>query len=177
VTIDLIPPDTSIIDPPSEEEILRAAVVETARRYLGVREQPMGSNSGPVVNKFLAEGCDLNPGYAWCACYVSYVFDQNDVSKPDFRTALSVNWMRKARERNLVRAKDLARGVATAPEGSVGAYQKGSTQHGHTVLTRGKWRGRCGPTIEGNYKDGVRENMRCARQGKYFHLLGIYITR
>jgi hypothetical protein len=105
------------------------------------------------------------------------VFDQNEVSKPDYRTALSVNWMRKARERNLVRPKDLSRGIASAPEGSVGAYQKGSTQWGHTVMTRGPWKGKCGPTIECNYKDGVRENYRCVNIGEHFHLIGIYITR
>lgn len=169
--------DTGVIDRPTEEEILRTSVVDTAKGYLGTREQPMGSNSGPTVDKFLAEGCGLGPGYAWCACYVSYVYDQNEVSKPDFRTALSVNWMRKARERNLVRAKNLARGIATVPKGSVGAYQKGSTQHGHTIMAREQWRGQCGPTIEGNYNDGVRKNVRCANTEKYFHLLGFYILR
>lgn len=161
----------------SPVERLRFAVVDTARGYLGVREVPMGSNEGPQVNKFLREGCGLGPGYAWCSCFVSYVFDQNDVTKPDFRTALSVEWMEKARERNLVRAKDLSRGIAVAPRGSVGAYKKGSTRSGHTVLTRGEWSGRCGPTIEGNYNDAVGENVRCARRGKYFHLLGLYITQ
>jgi hypothetical protein len=158
-------------------QTVRQSVVDTARSYLGVKEKPRASNGGPMVETFLQEGCGLGPGYAWCACFAGYVLDQTDAEKPDFRTALSVDWMDRARERNLVRAKSLSRGIAQVPEGSIGAYERGQTESGHTVLSSSRWSGQCGPTIEGNLNHAVAEGERCARPNKYFHLVGFYITR
>lgn len=39
------------------------------------KEEPKGSNTGPMVNKYLAS-VGLKPGLPWCAAFVYYVFDQ-----------------------------------------------------------------------------------------------------
>jgi hypothetical protein len=55
---------------------MRAAVVEYALRYVGVREEPAGSNLGPqsgryahVIEKWQRWANGLT-GYAWCAAFV-----------------------------------------------------------------------------------------------------------
>ena len=53
--------------PKSPGEIL----VDTLRGYLGVKESPIGSNRGPVVDLFFT-GCGVSPGVAWCACFANY---------------------------------------------------------------------------------------------------------
>ena len=39
------------------------------------KEEPKGSNTGSMVNKYLAS-VGLKPGFPWCAAFVYYIFDQ-----------------------------------------------------------------------------------------------------
>jgi len=39
------------------------------------KEEPKGSNTGPMINQYLAS-VGLKPGLPWCAAFVYYVFDQ-----------------------------------------------------------------------------------------------------
>jgi hypothetical protein len=54
---------------------LLAAVVQIAKQEIGVLEVPAGSNSGPRVNEYL-HSVNLGPGYAWCAAFVYWCFEQ-----------------------------------------------------------------------------------------------------
>ena len=49
-------------------------MVKGAKNYLGVSEQPSGSNSGRMVRVFLRHS-GLSAGYAWCSSFVWYVVD------------------------------------------------------------------------------------------------------
>ena len=40
-----------------------------------IKEEPKGSNTGSVVNQYLAS-VGLKPGLPWCAAFVYYIFDQ-----------------------------------------------------------------------------------------------------
>lgn len=46
--------------------LLGKQVVEVAKRYLGIEEQPRGSNQGPYINEFLKH-VGLPPGNPWVA--------------------------------------------------------------------------------------------------------------
>lgn len=51
-----------------------AAVLDEARRYLGVREVPYASNRGTEVDYWVKEaGLDPKGAYPWCACFVGAV--------------------------------------------------------------------------------------------------------
>lgn len=55
--------------------VLLFAVVVMALKYaagfIGTREEPLGSNRGPLVTKFL-NSIGLDGGYPWCAAFVYY---------------------------------------------------------------------------------------------------------
>jgi hypothetical protein len=53
-------------------------VIEVANSQIGVLEQPLGSNSGPEVEKYLAS-VGLPKGNPWCMAFVYYCF--NEASK------------------------------------------------------------------------------------------------
>lgn len=68
---------------------LLRGVLEVARRQVGVRESG-GPNRGPEVEKFLAS-VGLGPGYAWCAAFAYFCFEQSAkalrIPNPAVRTA------------------------------------------------------------------------------------------
>jgi len=49
--------------------------VEIAVSQLGQKEEPIGSNSGPVVDEYL-KSVGLEPGYAWCQAFVYWCYAQ-----------------------------------------------------------------------------------------------------
>lgn len=55
-------------------DLTNGAVV-AATAYLGTKEDPPGSNSGTLVNEFLAS-VGLEPGVPWCAAFVHFCFLQ-----------------------------------------------------------------------------------------------------
>lgn len=52
---------------------LRLIALAAAVGQLGQKEEPKGSNSGPMVNKYLG-AVGLNPGYAWCQAFVYWCY-------------------------------------------------------------------------------------------------------
>ena len=54
---------------------LAAAALRYAQSQVGQREQPKGSNRGPMVDKYLAS-VGLQPGYAWCQAFVYWCYLQ-----------------------------------------------------------------------------------------------------
>lgn len=73
---------------------VRKNVVDTLVSYIGVKELT-GNNDGPEVEMFIAS-TGLNPkgGYAWCAAFISYVFQANSLSVPKY-SARAAAWFDK----------------------------------------------------------------------------------
>jgi hypothetical protein len=53
----------------------REAALRKAITQIGVTENPPGSNSGTMVDKYLAQA-GLNPGYPWCMAFVNWCYAQ-----------------------------------------------------------------------------------------------------
>ena len=91
----------------------RQCVANTALEYLGVTEAT-GKNDGPEVEAFLSV-TGLGPGYAWCASYMSFVFNECEVEapisawSPDWSNAGEVIWQQgdlPSKARLLVKRSD-----------------------------------------------------------------------
>lgn len=59
---------------PSDNTPVRIRALDVARKFIGVRENPAGSNWGFWVGKFLREGAGLNFAAPWCAAFVCYCY-------------------------------------------------------------------------------------------------------
>lgn len=55
-------------------------IVAIARTYLGVEEDPIGSNSGPLIDTWLAF-VGAHPGDAWCAAFACDVVHEARVAE------------------------------------------------------------------------------------------------
>ena len=87
------------VDAPSSKRLLpvdAAALLKTFAGYVGIKESPMGSNNGVMVNKFNAS-CGLAPGdhAPWCASVAHYGYLVNGA--PDRPGAYSPSWYRRTR--------------------------------------------------------------------------------
>jgi lysozyme family protein/peptidoglycan hydrolase-like protein with peptidoglycan-binding domain len=64
--------------PTPSAQTLAAIVIEIARREVGIREAPLGSNRGPRVDQYILT-TGLNPAAGstpWCMCFVYWCFKQ-----------------------------------------------------------------------------------------------------
>jgi peptidoglycan hydrolase-like protein with peptidoglycan-binding domain len=90
---------TPAITPEIPSPLLIQALV-IARQEIGVTEVPPGSNSGPRVNEYL-HSTNLGPGYAWCAAFVYFVFEQASAKlnrvNPLFKTASCLEHWKKTK--------------------------------------------------------------------------------
>lgn len=73
-----------------------ADLLRTFASYVGIKESPMGSNNGVMVNKFNAS-CGLKPSdhAPWCASVAHYGYMVNGA--PDRPGAYSPSWYAKTR--------------------------------------------------------------------------------
>lgn len=60
--------------------------LSVAVTQLGVTEQPIGSNSGPEVDKYLSS-VGLGPGYSWCMAFVYWCHVQAGEARQLMKTA------------------------------------------------------------------------------------------
>ena len=76
--------------------------IRVARSFVGQRE--IGHNGGPFVTKILAK-VGLGPGWAWCAAFVSDVFEEAGVEGigPKKGRAAVQNWSTWAWSLNIVK--------------------------------------------------------------------------
>lgn len=122
----------------------RLALREAAAR-IGVREQPLGSNSGPLVNIYLAS-VGLPPGNSWCAAFVFYCVDaaakKAGASNPLPRTGSCSALFRYAQRNGLL--------VSSPQAGDIFLCIGGETGHYHTGFVADDPSGGRFPTIEGN---------------------------
>jgi len=75
-------------------------VVATAARYVGVRENPPGSNRGPLIDKWEAYWRLGYLGWPWCGAFASAVLREADVTDVSHPSTAEI--CRKARERRWV---------------------------------------------------------------------------
>jgi len=72
------------------------ALLATFRSYVGIKEEPMGSNNGPMINKFnLSCGFEPRARAPWCASVTHYGYKINNA--PGRPGAYSPDWYKKAR--------------------------------------------------------------------------------
>jgi hypothetical protein len=129
---------------------LQVNVLEIAFNEIGVKEDPQGSNSGPMVDEYLAS-VGLVPGYAWCAAFVYWCFGQASAKlnrmNPVEKTAGCMEHWRKTKG-----YKVIARGAKENPgliePGSIFIISRGGGQ-GHTGIVKSVEDGYIN-TIEGN---------------------------
>lgn len=132
------------------ETTVYPAHLDTAMAYVGVTEAG-GKNSGPEIDRFLAS-VGLDPGYAWCAAFVSYALEvaRPAPSFPQTRSALARHF------RVPGYAIDMRRAVASNMEYEAGwivGWRRGTSIYGHVgFIIHGS-----GPrmrTVEGNTSPG-----------------------
>jgi len=85
------PPAGSALKP-----VEAAKLLEVFRGYLGMREEPLGSNNGPMINKFNAS-CGFKPSdhAPWCASVTHYGYLV--LGAPDRPGAYTPSWYSKLR--------------------------------------------------------------------------------
>lgn len=85
------------------------AVIAKAQSQVGVREQPLGSNRGPQVDKYIrATGLDPAAGsFAWCVCFLYWCFkeasEELGVPNPMPKTAGVLDLWNRTGQKGLLR--------------------------------------------------------------------------
>lgn len=84
--------------------LFRLAALDQAKKWVGVKEHPAGSNRGPQIDQW-QKRTNGATGYPWCAAFLFCMFD--DVGLNLKRVGLRLpsfvqDWVRWARERGYV---------------------------------------------------------------------------
>jgi hypothetical protein len=193
-TVATAQPASRIVEEPTARPEAGEVVVGIAVGYVGTVEE--GANRGAAVERF-QRAVGIPPGSAWCAAFVGSVLDEAERRSgrhlmPTVRSGVAVRYL----GRGSIRARDVLRGVARPPVGSLVVWRRGGTWRGHigfvlrddNAAVRGTaWYLRCGYTIEGNTRagsggsqtdgDGVWERLRCIQPGAYFRIVAFTPVR
>ncbi|WP_217424130.1 CHAP domain-containing protein [Magnetospirillum sp. UT-4] len=136
----------------------RSKVLEIAASQVGVREQPPGSNGGPVVDQYLAS-VGLGTGYAWCAAFVHWCCAGAAQAVPSavapIRTGGVMDLWRIAGQTpglTIISAAAATDDPQSVPPGAIFIINTGHG-HGHTGFVEAVTDGRLA-TIEGNTNEG-----------------------
>lgn len=135
------------------------AASHIAQQQLGQKEEPKGSNSGPMVDKYLAS-VGLNPGYAWCQAFVYWCYQQaaeaTKTKNPMVKTAGVLNcWNRTKKQTStaIVISKEelLAKGIKPqAGDQLILLFGNGTGHTGIVTAVTGTQQSLCMQTVEGN---------------------------
>jgi cell wall-associated NlpC family hydrolase len=129
---------------------LLALLLIIARKELGVKELPPGSNRGPRVEGYL-KSVHLGPGYAWCAAFVYWCFEQASAGlnrvNPLPRTGSCLDHWNKTRGQKITSQQALTDPTLIEPGDVFIIRSKGIK--GHTGIVVGICDGYI-HTIEGN---------------------------
>jgi len=152
-----------------KSKLLRA-LLEQATSQVGVRETKGVPNRGPMVDLYVQSvGLDPTKGYAWCACFVYWCFDNAalklNVPNPCVKTgSVAELWAASPPATKLLAGMAFDDPTKIAV-GSVFIIDHGN-DHGHTGLVTGVRAGEI-LTVEGNTNvagsrdgDGVYERVR-----------------
>jgi hypothetical protein len=145
--------------------LLLGVVVDSARKYIGVREKP-DNRSADIDrwNRYVG-----NPlGSPYCAAFASSMIKQ-----PHIKSGAAVRLITK----NAIKSDDVLKGVKVEP-GWVVIWRKGNSFNGHAGIVV-QWDRKSGTTIEGNTSagkgsqsngDGVFERQRKIEPFNYFRI-------
>lgn len=125
-------------------------VIEVANSQVGVLEKPLGSNSGPEVEKYLAS-VGLPKGNSWCMAFVYYCFNEASnalsIKNPLVKTGGCLNHWQKTTAKKILASQSKNNPSLVIP-GSVFIMDHGSGL-GHTGIVT-EVVGSYIKTIEGN---------------------------
>lgn len=135
------------------------AALGVAVSQIGVMEQPLGSNAGPMVDKYL-KSVNTPSGNFWCMAFVHWCFEQASNGTTIFpRTAGCLDAWNSAKKiagiKIVTRAQAIANPTLVRP-GAVFIHDYGSG-HGHTGFVRQSIGGAL-RTIEGNSNNNGSRN-------------------
>lgn len=147
-------------------------VLRVAAEQVGQQEKPKGSNRGPMVDEYL-KAVGLTPGYAWCAAFVYWCYQQATTIMGIQNTAVKTAGVRDCWNRTLPKWKLLKTDAIKSPQrikpGDQFVLFLGSNA-GHTGLVERIELPECSGgktiiyTIEGNSnEDGSREGYEVVR--------------
>lgn len=143
---------------------LTQAALDFAATQIGVMEQPLGSNRGPEVDRYVqAAGLDPRGGFAWCVAFTHFCYltaaSGLGVPNPHVKTAgVLRHWNDAARvpgARRVTKAEALADPALVRP-GALFIIDLGQGL-GHSGMVVATANGRL-VTIEGNTNDGGSRN-------------------
>jgi hypothetical protein len=128
-TVATAQPASRVAEEPSAHPEAGELVVEVARSYLGTVEE--GVNRGVAVERF-QRAVGIPPGSAWCAAFVGFVLGEAERRSgrrvvPAVRSGVATRYV----GRESVRARDVLRGGARPPVGSLVIWRRGATWRGH----------------------------------------------
>jgi len=152
--------------------------------------EPHGENRGPEVVREALASVNLEPGYPYCAAFVSMCLNRADAQRPDIRTALATDFLKAGRT---VDAKEVRRGAVTLGKGAIVVWRKGNSEFGHTgfahyddLAPSQGWVNQCAYTVEanttpsdsGNQREGqgIWARHRCILPTSYFRIVGFVLT-
>lgn len=161
---------------------LQDKAVEVAVSQLGQKEDPIGSNKGPMVDEYL-KSVGLAPGFAWCQAFVFWSFEQAAMgltaaglptANPVVKTAGVMDcWNRTKSSRKIMAVEAKQRPQLVQPGMQV--VFKHSNTAGHTGIVTNVV-GNEIHTLEGNTNhDGSREGYEVERKVRLVsdpHLVG-----
>lgn len=155
----------------TDEFTTRNRVEHTYLSQIGVTE--VGSNAGPQVEAYLAT-TGLGSGYAWCAAFVAWVLEQNNVPNP--KSAWSPSWFPAS---NVVWQSNGLKIRLPLPGDVFGIYYTNKGRIAHVGFVH-RYSDKITITVEGNTNDtgsregdGVYLKRRPTRQ---LHSVANYIT-
>lgn len=141
--------------------------IEIAQKYIGTQEQPIGSNCGPLIDRWNTN-VNAPVGSYWCASFVSGVaLEWENKSGLDWPICLSADcdvWLAVAKKYGILhrspQAGDLMLLVKTLSNGRQDAF--------HIGIVEGKDEGTIWKSIEGNSNDdGSRNGYEVAHRSLY----------
>lgn len=143
---------------------LTKAVIEFANTQVGVMEDPLGSNRGPVVDEYI-KAVGLNPKgkFAWCVAFTHFCYlkaaEKLSKDNPHIKTAgVLDHWSKAANKAGIVRitANEAKVNPALVKPGSLFIIDLGGGL-GHSGIVAEVANGFL-VTIEGNTNDGGSRN-------------------
>ncbi|MDQ3021294.1 MAG: CHAP domain-containing protein [Bacteroidota bacterium] len=132
------------------DNVLLKEVVKVAASQKNVMEKPLGSNSGPEVNKYLAS-VGLPPGLFWCMAFVHWCFENAAISlarnNPAVKTGGCIDHWNRTKGKRILSADAVNKTTLVKP-GQIFIISHGGGA-GHTGIVE-KVEGGFIHTIEGN---------------------------
>lgn len=124
--------------------------LDTAYSYVGLKEAT-GHNDGYHIEKFL-KLVGRKKGDSWCAAFVSYCLEVNNIREPSIRSGLARDF---TKSKYVIDAKNVYLDLVKVNSGDLVVWKKGNSIYGHIGFVI-NWNQTKGTTIEGNTSSGQK---------------------